>query len=186
MKDNVEVEVGEPNVEVEVRSFISGDEYNRLMKFFKDNAEFLGEDDQVTFYFSGDEDIRIQKNSKFAKVWMKRGKIHDEHREEIEVKFKTEDFDKMFKIFTALGYEVEVKWLRKRNSFRWDDIDVMIDHTKAYGYIIELEKMAGDDDKDKTYQYLRSKLESLGIEITPREKFETRFKEYKEKWKELL
>ena len=135
------------NIEVEIRSFISEEEYERLMKFFKENSEFLVEDDQITLYFSGNEDIRIQKSKKFAKVWMKRGKIHDEHREEIEVKFKTEEFDKMLKIFTYLGYEIEIKWIRKRNSFKWDDIDVMIDHTQGYGYIIELEKISNEKDK---------------------------------------
>lgn len=180
------IEIGDPNIEVEIRSFITEDEYNRLMKFFKENTEHLGEDDQITLYFSGDEDIRIQKSKKFAKIWMKRGKIHDEHREEIEVKFRTDDFDKMFKIFNSLGYEIEIKWIRKRNSFKWDDIDVMIDHTQGYGYIIELEKMTNDEDKEEVYNYLKSKLKSFDIEITPRKEFETRFREYKEKWKEII
>jgi len=174
------------NIEAEVRSFISENEYKRLMKFFKGNAEHLGEDDQITLYFSGDEDVRIQKSNNFAKVWMKRGKIHDEHREEIEVKFKTEEFDKMLKIFTSLGYETDIKWIRKRNSFKWEDIDVMIDHTQSYGYIIELEKMANEEDKEKVYNLLKSKLKSLDIKVTSRDEFENRFKEYKEKWKEII
>jgi len=117
---------------------------------------------------------------------MKRGKIHDEHREEIEVKFKTEEFDKMLKIFTSLGYETDIKWIRKRNSFKWEDIDVMIDHTQSYGYIIELEKMANEEDKEKVYNLLKSKLKSLDIKVTSRDEFENRFKEYKEKWKEII
>ena len=39
------------NIEFEIRSFISKDKYNELIEFFKNNAEFLNEDYQETYYF---------------------------------------------------------------------------------------------------------------------------------------
>jgi uncharacterized protein YjbK len=77
--------------EVEVRSFISNEEYERLLGVMERGAEFLGEDEQTTYYLSGEQDLRIQKGSSHAKVWMKSGKIHDRYRQEVEVKFKRED-----------------------------------------------------------------------------------------------
>jgi hypothetical protein len=62
---------------------------------------------------------------------------------------------------------------------------VMLDHTKGYGHIIELERTAQHEDKEKIYGMLRSKLESLGVDITPRSEFERRFKHYVKNWKEL-
>ena len=74
------------NIEVEIRSFISKEKYNELIEFFKKNAEFINEDYQETYYFDTKEDLRIQKNNYFSKIWMKKGKMHDEQREEIEIK----------------------------------------------------------------------------------------------------
>ena len=60
-----------------------------------------------------------------------------------------------------------------------------LDFTKGYGYIIELEKMSSEDNKEKEYENLRQKLKSLGIEITSKEEFDKKFLYYKENWKIL-
>jgi uncharacterized protein YjbK len=39
------------NIEAEIRSFISKEQYDSLLDFFKTNAKFLKEDFQETFYF---------------------------------------------------------------------------------------------------------------------------------------
>ena len=60
------------NIEVELRSFITEDKYGDLMKFFHEKGEFVGKEDQETFYFDCGEDLRIQKNDNHAKIWMKK------------------------------------------------------------------------------------------------------------------
>ena len=127
------------NIEVEIRSFISKEKYNELIEFFNKNAEFINEDYQETYYFDTKEDLRIQKNNYFSKIWMKKGKMHDEQREEIEIKFAKDDFEKLEKVFTSAGMNVNIKWYRTRHNFKWDDIIVSIDYTRGYGYIIELD-----------------------------------------------
>ena len=174
------------NIEVELRSFISEDQYKDLMERFKKEANFLGEDDQITYYFDCPQDLRIQKNNNFSKIWLKKGKIHDESREEIEIFCKKEDFEKLEKLFLTLGYKIEIKWFRKRNTFKWDDIKVDLDFTKGYGYIIELEKITTEEKKEKVLRYLKEKIEKLGITITPREEFDKKYQHYKENWKKLL
>ena len=42
------------DIEVEIRSFISEEQYNKFLEFFRKNAELVKEDYQETFYFSGD------------------------------------------------------------------------------------------------------------------------------------
>lgn len=174
------------NIECEIRSFIDEQQYKDLIERFKKEANFLGEDDQITYYFSGDEDLRIQQNGKFSKIWMKKGKIHDEHREEIEIKCAREDFEKVEKLFLALGYEIEIKWFRRRHSFKWGDIDVCLDYTRGYGYIIELEKICRENEKEKVLEYLKSRLVELGIPLTPREEFDKKYSDYKENWRSLI
>jgi uncharacterized protein YjbK len=41
------------NIEVEIRSFISRSQYYNLLKFFKKQGKFLGQDRQIAYYFSG-------------------------------------------------------------------------------------------------------------------------------------
>jgi hypothetical protein len=53
------------------------------LKFFEKNGESLGVDHRETHYFDGKEDLRIQKNDGFSKIWLKKGRLHDEAREEI-------------------------------------------------------------------------------------------------------
>ncbi len=174
------------NIEVEVRSFISRKKYEELLDFFKKDAKLLKEDYQESFYFDCKEDLRIQRNNLYSKVWLKKGKIHDDSREEIEIKFDREDFEKLEKLFISLGFNIEIKWFRKRFQFKWKDIIVCLDYTKGYGYIIELEKMSSEKERKEVFQYLQDKLKSLDIEITPKEKFKEKFEYYKNNWKKLV
>jgi len=174
------------NIEVEVRSFITKKQHEKLLDFFKQQAKLIKEDHQETFYFDCQQDLRIQKNNFFSKIWMKKGKIHDNHREEIEIKFNRDEFEKLEELFLSLGLKVQIKWFRKRFEFRWEDITVCLDFTKGYGYIIELERMASAANKEKEYENLKQKLESLNIEITPKEEFDKKFLYYKKNWKSLI
>lgn len=174
------------HIECEVRSFITEEQYESLSERFKKEAVFCGEDKQVTYYFDSKEDLRIQLGNDFSKIWLKKGKLHDEHREEIEIKCKREDFEKLERLFLALGYKVEIKWFRARKTFTRGDIDVMLDYTRGYGYIIELEKMSAQKDKEKTIELLKEKMKELGIPFTPKEEFDKRYQYYKENWKKLL
>ena len=174
------------NIETEIRSFITKEKFEELLDFFKKNTSLVKEDYQETFYFDCDEDLRIQRNNFFSKIWMKRGQIHDDSREEIEIKFDKEEFEKLEKLFLSLGYNIEIKWFRKRFEFKWDDITVCLDFTKGYGYIIELEKMCTENTKEQEFEKLKQKLKSLNVEITPKEEFNKKFLYYKENWRSLV
>lgn len=174
------------NIEVEIRSFISKEKYEELLEFFNKNAKFIGEDSQETHYFDCKQDLRIQKNNKGSKIWLKKGKIHDDAREEIEIFTQNDSFDDLGKLFNELGHNIEIKWLRKRNEFDWNGIKVCIDYTKGYGYIIELEKLSSEEDKEKVLIELKDKLNELNIPLTPREEFDERYNYYKENWRRLI
>ncbi|MFQ6010273.1 MAG: hypothetical protein ACE5J7_04105, partial [Candidatus Aenigmatarchaeota archaeon] len=65
------------NIEVELRSFISKEQYERLLEFFRQNAKLVKEDYQETYYFDTEEDLRIQRSRSFSKIWLKKGRIPD-------------------------------------------------------------------------------------------------------------
>ena len=177
-------------LEVETRSFISKEQYEALMSFFKTNAKQSStEDDQVTFYFesptSDKVDLRIQQNASYSKVWLKKGRLHDDAREEIEIRCQLSDFEKLEHLFLALGYAIQIKWFRRRNEFLWNEISVALDYTRGYGYIVEFEKLCEDQEKERVQRSLQEAFDSLGIAISRREEFEEKYTHYKEHWREL-
>lgn len=173
-------------LEIEIRSFISKEKYEELLEFFSKNAIIEKEDSQETHYFDCEQDLRIQKNNFGSKIWMKKGKIHDEVREEIEIKGKDEDFENMKKLFESLGHKTQIIWLRDRKQFKWKGIKVCLDYTKGYGYIIEMEKIGTEENKEEILNELKQKFKELNIELTPKEEFEKQYEYYKENWRELL
>ncbi|KHO51848.1 MAG: hypothetical protein QT08_C0019G0013 [archaeon GW2011_AR17] len=170
------------NIEVELRTFLTKEKYAELLEFFNRNGSFMSTEKQETHYLNTSEDLRIQKNDFFAKIWMKKGKLHDEAREEIEVHFQKEDFAKIENICTTIGLTPKIKWYRTRITFAWEGISVMIDDTKGYGYILELEKMSTEEKKEQDLSLLKKKLQQLQIPLSTKEEFEQKFKDYEQKW----
>jgi predicted adenylyl cyclase CyaB len=177
---------GMKSIEVEIRSFLTDDEYERLSALFDKRCGSSPEDVQVTYYFDTPTDVRIQRNSNGCKIWMKHGQLHDDAREEVEIHCAHEDFEKLKQLFSALGHAVKVVWLRKRRTYRWDDMTVCIDDTEGYGKIIELEQMATDGDQARVLQGLRERLLELGISETPKEEFRRRYMEYLGRWRTII
>lgn len=173
-------------IEVEIQSFITKEQYENLLNFFRQNSEFVKEDFQETFYFDENSNLRIQRNSDGAKLWYKSGNVHDEFMEEIEIFTKREDFEKLEMFLNKLGHNVKIKWLRNRNKFNWNGIKVCLDYTKGYGYIIELEKIGPEENKEKILEELRERFSELNIPLTSKEEFANKYNYYKEHWKELI
>jgi adenylate cyclase class IV len=174
------------NIEAEVRSFVSKERFEELLSYFNEQADFIKEDYQETFYFDCPQDLRIQKNNYFSKIWMKKGKLHDDHREEIEIQFEKDYFEQAEKLFLSLWYNIEIKWFRTRYEFKRDTITVCLDYTKWYGYIIELEKMCTEETKEQEVLLLKEKIQSLNIDITPKEEFNEKYLYYKDNRRDLV
>ena len=172
--------------EVEVRSFVTNEKYRELLSFFRANAKFLSEDDQITCYYEATIDLRLQQNNSGAKLIIKKGHIHDEIKEEIEVPLPKEEFPRVHDILEASGHQLQIKWIRKRFIFKWDDVTVCLDDTKGYGQILELEKICGIDEKEGVLDLLKQKLSALGILQTQKQEFDDKFEEYKKNWKVLI
>ena len=171
---------------MEVRSFISEKAYHKLLAFFTEQAQLVKHDEQESHYYDCPQDLRIQQNQFYAKIWLKKGILHDPAREEIEVQVPKEDFPKLQQLFAAMGYNVNIKWFRTRDQFQWDDITVTVDYTKGYGHILELEKMASPQTKEETLHHLREKLAELQIPETPKLIFDQKFQWYKENWQSVV
>jgi|ETNmetMinimDraft_2_1059921.scaffolds.fasta_scaffold02109_5 predicted adenylyl cyclase CyaB len=174
------------NIEVEVRSFISEGKYLELLEYFKMNARLVEEDYQENYYFDCDANLVVQRGNVGSMVRLKKGKIHDNCREEKEIIFSRDDFDKINDLLSGLGHTNEIKWFRERKEFEWEGVRVCLDYTKGYGYIIELEEMSDVGDRDRVLEKLRARLAGLGVEETSREEFDRKYEYYKENWRGLV
>jgi len=173
-------------VEVELRSFITGKKYEQLLEFFSKEGKLASKDNQVTYTLNDQNSIRIQKNDFHAKLWIKLGKEqHDTIHEEIEIKFDKNDFEELEKAVTVMGFAPKIKWFRKRQTFEWEGVSAMVDFTRGYGYILELEKLCEKGEEDSALKLLNEKMKKLEIEVTPKEEFDKRFAYYRENWRSL-
>lgn len=175
------------NIEIEVRSFISSKQYKELEKKLNKIAKFLKEIKEETIYLKGKKDIRIRKDNESAYLILKSGKIHEDFRDEIEIKLKKEDFKKLKKLFQELDFKIEVIWFRKRKIYDYKGVKVLLDDTKGYGKIIELEKIGITKNKEKILKDLKEKISFLGIKkITSKKEFNEKFKYFKNNWQKIL
>ena len=172
-------------VEVELRNFVSDSKYDQLMAFMKKNAKLVSRDNQVTHYFNDEGSVRIQKNDYFAKLWIKPGKLHGAVHEEIEVKIDAGDFGKLESAMAALGFAPRIKWFRLRHTFEWKGISVMLDRTRGYGNIVELERICDVKKKEWALALLNKRLMELGVKKTPVEEFDRKYAHYRKNWKKL-
>jgi len=175
------------NIEVETRSFIDDGPYAAIKERLDSDAGLIRDLDEVTVYFSGEKDLRMRKNANEAFVILKEGKLHDDFRDEFEVRIDRKDFDDMAELFRALGYEIEIEWHRKRLEYEAGGTKVLLDDTKGYGKILELERMAEEGQAEDTYQELLREMERFGIrQVTSKEEFNQRFEYYKHNWQKLI
>lgn len=164
-------------IEVETRSLLTDEEYANLLNILNRQAKYVNQEEQETHYLDSAIDLRIMKSNK-TKLWMKSGKMHDNRREEIEIIFEKNDFEKLLKIFEKLGMKAKLKWFRKRITFTMGELTLTLDDTLNYGKILEVEKMCNEHEVEKSEKEIKSMLKKLGVKETPKEIFEKKYAEY--------
>jgi len=174
------------NIEVEIRSFISKEKYFELIDYFTKNSKLVKIEKDETEYYADQGAVRLWQNETEAKIILKSGDIHDDQREEQEIKIKREEFPHLQKMFSRLGIEKQIKWKRTRHTFSSDGITIQLGDNVGYGYIIELEIMSSVESKDESIEVLKKKLSNLKIPLTSKEEFKASYETYKNNWKTLL
>jgi len=174
------------DIEVEIRSFVSDKQYNAILSKLEKTAKYVSETEEETVYFSSDKDLRLRRNRKEASIILKEGKIHDNFRKEYEVKFNVVDFEKMEDLLKSLGYEIKIKWFRRRLKYEQDDVKIFLDETRGYGKIIEIEKMVNLGEEKIVYKNLENRLKDFDIKITSKDEFNSAFEYYKNNWESLI
>ena len=172
-------------IEVEKRAFLDKDEHQRILDFFLQVSKVEKDERQITTYYDCDADLRLMvTNTSHAQLWLKKGEMHDSYREEFVVRYNKDDYDCFRKILDILNYNISIKWYRSRKVFKWKDVVVTIDYSVGYGYIIEIEmEVERKSEISKAEEYIDSIFRSLNVNITPKQQFKEKFKDYAFNWK---
>ncbi len=172
--------------EVEVRAFISQKDFKRLKKSFDKKAKFLNHHRDETLYFDKDGRLRLRREKKCDYLIYKFGKIHDRHRQEMEIKIEKPDFDKIKKILEILGLPLVVIWNRERLKWSWRGFQMYLDNTRGYGRIFEIEAMVAKKDKEKAYRKILELFKELNIKPTPKKEMQKQYRYYLKNWRRLI
>lgn len=171
--------------EIEVK-FVLGDKEKATLQEFLDSTGITPHkvETQDNFYYKAQDnlDLRIRRTDSEAFLILKKGWMHDENREEIEVRVAREDFEKLDTILTNLGYEYDTKWHRERTEYRYEAFTIVVDFNAGYGWVAEIEKVVGEGEEDAAKKDILDLAEKIGLEPTPPEVFDNMYKYYKENW----
>ncbi|MBI2096895.1 MAG: hypothetical protein HYT40_01940 [Candidatus Sungbacteria bacterium] len=98
------------NVEVEISSFVSPAEWDRLRIFFRRRARFVGSHRDATTYFEKNGRLRIRVEPDAAYLVFKSGFMHSPHREEIEISFSKKNAGQLERVLDKMGFPVLIRW----------------------------------------------------------------------------
>lgn len=173
--------------EIEYKFLLTPKDKKRLINFLeKNSAEKISEGTQDNFYYiTGNKklDFRIRRTDKESFLILKKGWMHDDDREEVEIKFDKKDFLTLDKLITDLGYKYDTKWYRKRIEYKYKNFNIDIDFNAGYGWLAEIEKLVKDENADKAKKEIIDFASEIGLKPTPKSTFDKMYKFYKKNWK---
>jgi len=175
--------------ENEKRVFLIDEQYISLLDKF--GVKSKQPERQITTYYnakdkdSEDIDLRLMRTVDYAKVWMKRGEMHDYYRDEFD-EFRVEPKYALnaMEIFNCL-YNVKVKWFRERIEIENQPYIICIDRSINYYAIFEVEISDKRIGKEEGEKLLVEYLQKFGFEETPLEIQNERYNNYVFNWKKL-
>lgn len=171
--------------EIEYKFVLKPKDKTRLEKYLKKNkAKLTKKETQDNWYYvaSGKNDLRIRRNDKEAFLILKRGWMHSDCRDEIEVKVERSDFKRLDEIFISLGYKYDTKWYRKRLEYKLTDFNITLDFNAGYGWVTEIEKIIRTGSEKKAKQDILNFAKEIGIKPASQSLFDKMYKFYKKNW----
>lgn len=173
-------------IEVELRSFLTGEQYTRIQALLDAEGELLENTNQETWYFDQQSCLRLMRGDEKAKICLKGGTTHDEWREEVDLPIALENVEAARALLRGMGHQVEARWIRHRRRYMWHGIDVALDDTKGHGQMLELELLVEPGAEEPALERLRATFKELDIIPSSREEFERRYSDYMAHWRERI
>src|SRR5699024_1128471 len=102
---------------------------------------------QIIYKYRCTYDFRALVEKDRMVLRMRKGNVD----EDILVAVSYEDHEKMLDILRLLGHTLDTKWYRLRKLFTYQDLEITLDKTFRYGYVISVSiELPRDQVKDGT------------------------------------
>ena len=174
------------NIEVESKSLITQEKYFKLLYYFNDLFAFRGEENQLIYIYESDNDLRIEQANLFAKISFRDKKHKDKDRGNIEIKFNKDDFLLLHKLITKLGVDKKIEWHKKSMVFGFKNINIFLEHTKGFGYILRMQIITSEEFKDDAKKLIKDKFSEFEVSISSKKDFDARNYKYEANWQKFL
>lgn len=170
------------NIEVEVKLKVK--EISRVTQWLKDNnAEYLGEKNQIDIYFDpphktfikvlscgkkvAKEYLRIRKSDKGSSVTYKlipkNLETNETQRQFKEIETFIKNHENMFELLSALGFKKTAIIDKNRKSWKYKEFLFEIDDVKEIGVFLEIEFRGNAENPNEAEKRLFNFLEEINI-----------------------
>lgn len=156
-------------IEVELRGFLSKNQYLELSSRLKAEADNFEDDDKYAHFFKYENGIlkivdEVSKNQK--KISLKVGNelsINGLHEVEVYLKDQ-DDFNLSLEMFKLLGFETESEIHQKRTNYMYKDTVISLKYTESWSYHFEIEKVVAEEsDVNEAKRQIKDVCKELGI-----------------------
>ena len=154
-------------IEIEIRGPLTRDGYQRLISFFKKEAEFVKEMKRTSFLFDIDDttiDLKVRTTDGVPEIVLKKGFWGARRREEILLPIKSKSEQSAIRLFTLLGYNKGGIAIRESHIFNYKNIEFSVVKCPKGVYYYEAEFLPNKKIKNPE-KYIEGILNSLGLKI---------------------
>lgn len=139
------------NIEVEHRGILTKEKFDKLIKFFREEAKFIKEKDRFSvIYFPRGKvrskvpksplDLRIRITNKKSEIVLKSGKSSgSDARKEFSFSLDSSQFEEATEFLFILGFYYGTLQATKTYVYMYKDIEFAVVHAPAFGYYFEAE-----------------------------------------------
>lgn len=170
------------DIEVEIRGFLSKDDYERVSKILIQNGKKTAEKrrtliDYSTFLPGGirdrKKDIRIRETNGVPEIVVKIGAWgDDESRKEFSFMGQEGQFETLIEIFGHLGYEKGIRAIRNTQAFDYREVEIALVEVPGHSYYFEAEKMVEEvDSVELAKKEILEVIAELGLSKMSQEEF---------------
>ncbi|AXI81482.1 CYTH domain-containing protein [Peterkaempfera bronchialis] len=157
-------------VEIEMRARFDKDVHDQLIARLRKDGEDLGDDAKhIYFYVLPDQLLKVTDNMAVgtAKITLKGSRIGQGSAfPETEFAIAREDVPAAVKVFKALGFgSVMHEAFNLRHNFRFQDVEIAVKWSAAWGYHAEFEVLLDDGASDATRDEASARIVDVAAEL---------------------
>jgi len=151
--------------EIEFRGPLTKNEFQKLLSFFKKEAEFIKRMKRKTFVFENKDetlDLKVRTTDGVPEIVLKKGFMGARRREEIILSLKTNSTKEAVRVFSLLGYNKGIIAIRDNYIFNYKNIEFALVKCPN-GYCFYEAELINNKGIKNPEEHIKEVLESLSL-----------------------